>query len=110
MLLVINEQSKISRSVGDDYTRKRKITHVVRVRCADATQDQDSETITFPDYRKQIEHPIANFLAAHTEVQFIVLTKGIPLRITGADTGCRPDDSPPTTPLNAPISAPINII
>ena len=45
------------------------------------------ETITLAAYTRSIESPVRGFLAAHTNIDFIVLTKGIPIRITGAAMG-----------------------
>jgi uncharacterized protein (TIGR03790 family) len=44
-------------------------------------------------------------LAEHGGIQFIVLTKGVPLRITGAETGERPVDSPRNTPLSTSVDS-----
>jgi hypothetical protein len=46
-----------------------------------------NETITLAAYTQSIESPVRGFLAAHTNIDFIVLTKGIPIRITGAAMG-----------------------
>ncbi len=48
-----------------------------------------NETLSFDEYKSSIEAPVATYLASHPEINFIVTTKGVPLRIVGADTGCR---------------------
>ena len=47
---------------------------------------EQGESIDFLDYQRHIEGPLRAFLALHPEVDFIVLTKGIPIRITGVPT------------------------
>lgn len=46
----------------------------------------EAETIDFKIYRRDIEKPIRAFLTAHPGIDFIVLTKGIPIRLTGVPT------------------------
>ena len=43
-----------------------------------------NETISFAAYEQAIEKPVRAFLAAHVNIDFIVLTKGIPIRIADA--------------------------
>ena len=105
VLLVYNENSPISKSVADDYAAKRKVKNVIAIKCADSALNADNETIPLGDYAKTIEKPIQAYLSARREIQFIVLTKGVPIRISGAETGERPDDSSPDAPLNASLDS-----
>jgi uncharacterized protein (TIGR03790 family) len=82
VLVVRNENSPVSTAVADDYAKQRAIQNVVSVRCPDSAANSGNETIAFPVYEKSIEKPIRAFLAAHANVDFIVLTKGIPIRLT----------------------------
>ncbi len=80
--VVINENSASSQQVGEYYIRQRAIpaSNVIRVRTG-----QD-ETIDRVAYQSTIEGPIANALARQRledRILYIVLTKGIPLRING---------------------------
>ncbi len=84
VLVVRNENSPISKAVADDYAQRRAIPNVLSVRCQDSSADAGSETITFAAYERAIEKPIRSFLAAHAKIDFIVLTKGIPIRISDA--------------------------
>ena len=43
-----------------------------------------SETISYAAYQQAIERPLRAFLAAHANIDFIVLTKGVPIRIADA--------------------------
>ncbi len=65
----------------------RGLTGAVHVQCADSAASQDNETIEFADYQAQIEGPIRSYLASDANVDFIVTTKGVPIRIPGAATG-----------------------
>jgi len=105
VLLVSNENSPISKSVADDYAEKRKVKNVISIRCVDSAAKTDNETIPLAVYTQAIEKPIRDYLAAHQEIQFIVLTKGVPIRIRGAETGERGDRSSPDTPLNASVDS-----
>jgi uncharacterized protein (TIGR03790 family) len=80
--LVINENSAASQVVGEHYARKRAIpaTNVIRIHAP------TDETIDRTVYRATIEAPIASALAHNglqDRVLYIVLTKGVPLRIAG---------------------------
>ncbi len=87
VLLVVNENSPISKAVAKDYAHKRHVKNIIRVRCQDSALSTDNETITLTDYTHSIESPIRAYLLAHKKIDFIVLTKGIPIRITGAALG-----------------------
>ncbi len=81
--LVINDQSAASQRVGDYYAAKRAIpaSNVIHIRVA------DSETIDRIRYGLLIERPIAEALTRQglqDRILYLVLTKGIPLRITGS--------------------------
>jgi uncharacterized protein (TIGR03790 family) len=85
VLLVINESSSISMNVGMYYAQKREIqkTNILRIK----TTREDS--LEREDFSRQIEAPIASWLSrnsAQDRILYIVLTKGIPLRVNG-DSG-----------------------
>jgi len=87
VLLVCNTNSPISKAVADDYAQKRHIHNRVSIQCQDSAIKTDNETISLADYTQQIEAPIRKFLSTHHRIDFIVLTKGVPIRITGAALG-----------------------
>ncbi len=87
VLLVINTSSQVSQAVADDYALKRLVRNVLAIQCQDSAMNTKNETIRLEDYAQSIENPIRTYLAAHTNIDFIVLTKGIPIRITGSDMG-----------------------
>jgi uncharacterized protein (TIGR03790 family) len=81
VLVVINDNSPASREIGSYYVAKRKIPakNVVHIKCT------TEETIPDPDYPKTIEKPIMDYLKKTglcNKVDYIVLTKGIPIKIT----------------------------
>jgi uncharacterized protein (TIGR03790 family) len=87
VLVVYNADSPVSRAIAKYYMSKRHIRTSVAVHCADSALSSASETISFADYTRLIAGPVGTFLAAHGTINFIVLTKGVPIRIDGALTG-----------------------
>ena len=87
VLLVTNTNSPISRSVAADYAQKRHIKNQVSVQCQDSAIKTENETITLSAYTQQVEAPIKKYVANHPKIDFIVLTKGIPIRISGCSLG-----------------------
>jgi uncharacterized protein (TIGR03790 family) len=80
VLIVINENSPLSRDAGEYYARKRGIAmgHVCRIRAS------TEETITRADYNRDIAGPVAMFLRRGMlaeQILYIVTTAGVPLRI-----------------------------
>lgn len=105
VLVVYNSNSPISRSIASDYARKRNITNVLLVHMEDSAVDSDNETISFDDYKKLIERPVHDYLAGHNGINFIVLTKGVPLRISGADTGSHSTNEPSDALLQTSVDS-----
>jgi len=82
VLVVINDDSAASVEIGEYYAAKRGVQndHVIRIKVDTA------ETIQRPDYERAIEQPIGQQLLERNledRILFIVLTKGVPLRIAG---------------------------
>jgi uncharacterized protein (TIGR03790 family) len=82
VLLVLNETSPVSMDAGAYYAQKRGIpeSNILRIR----TNAEDG--ISPENFQRQIHTPIASWLTrnfAQDRILYIVLTKGIPLRITG---------------------------
>lgn len=83
LLVLINETSAASVQIGEYYARKRAVpaNQVLRIKTAIA------EDIARSDFEQQIEAPIARWLerqGAHDRILYLVLTKGVPLRIVGS--------------------------
>src|SRR5215831_198627 len=82
VLVVINDASPDSNEIGNYYAQKRNIpaANIVHLRLP------PTESVERTDYERQIELPIENWLLlnfAEDRILYIVLTKGIPLRISG---------------------------
>lgn len=84
VLVVVNRNSPASLAIGADYCAKRKVKERLDVGCQDSALDASKETIPYALYAEEIESPLLAKLAEHPEIDFVVLTKGIPLRIHGA--------------------------
>jgi len=89
VLLVYNADSPISTAIAKDYAVKRGVTKTVAIHCADSAASTTHETISLADYEREIAGPIGEFLSRHQEINFLVLTKGVPIRIDGGETGSR---------------------
>ena len=82
VLLVVNETSADSGRIAEHYARIRSVpsNQVLRIKL-DAVDEIEREV-----FDAQIQMPIANWLGQHAaqdRILYIVLTKGIPLRIKG---------------------------
>ena len=84
VLILVNDNSAESRSIGEYYARHRGVPtgQVCRLR---APLD---ETISRPEYDARIAAPVARCLrdrALVDQVLFLVTTSGVPLKIRGSD-------------------------
>ncbi len=93
VLLVSNAGSPVSVRIANEYAHRRHVTAHVTVNCADSSLSVAAETIGLADYSRSIEAPIRAYLKAHPQINFIVLTKGVPIRITGAPLGSCDENS-----------------
>jgi uncharacterized protein (TIGR03790 family) len=89
VLLVINQNSQPSIDVGTYYAQARGIApdHIVQL---DAPVP---ETITRQEFERRIEAPIGAWLQQHQlqdRILYLVLTKGVPLRVTGTSESTPP--------------------
>jgi uncharacterized protein (TIGR03790 family) len=89
VLLVYNADSPISRAIAGDYAAKRRISKKVAIHCPDSAVATANETISLADYEQEIAGPVGEYLSRHHEINFLVLTKGVPIRIDGGYTGSR---------------------
>lgn len=87
VLLVCNTNSPISRAIADDYAQLRHVRHRLSVQCKDSALQTANETMTLSEYQSEIEAPVRVYLNSHPGIDFIVLTKGVPIRIVGASIG-----------------------
>jgi uncharacterized protein (TIGR03790 family) len=80
VLIVVNENSPLSRKIGEYYARRRAIPadHICRIRTS------TEETITRAVYTRDIAGPVASYLRKNQlseKILYIVMTQGMPLRI-----------------------------
>ena len=61
-----------------------RLRNVLSVRCQDSAAKAGNETISYAAFAQAIERPLRAFLAAHAKIDFIVLTRGTPIRIADA--------------------------
>jgi uncharacterized protein (TIGR03790 family) len=90
VLIIRNANSVVSRSVADDYIKQRGVRHTLTIACPDSAKDTRPETISFKAFQMTIEAPLRAFLMDHPSIDFIVLTKGIPIRLADAPQGAAP--------------------
>jgi uncharacterized protein (TIGR03790 family) len=82
VLIVVNDNSALSREIGEYYARRRGVPskNICRIR---TTQQ---ESMARGDYNREIATPIAEFLSTRQLVEsvlYIVTTAGVPLRVLG---------------------------
>jgi uncharacterized protein (TIGR03790 family) len=82
VLVVKNVASPTAKRIAEYYIQKRgiPISNVIDIEIA------PNEEVSLDSYKMHIESPIERFLTVNTlknRIDYIVLTKGIPLRITG---------------------------
>ena len=81
VLLIVNETSADSGRIAETYARARGVpqTQLLRIK-VDAAADEIERAV----FNAQIQAPIAEWIrrnSAQDRILFIVLTKGIPLRV-----------------------------
>lgn len=87
VLVVENTESPASVEIAEDYMRRRGVKHVLKVKCQDSSVDTASETMPYATFVDAIKKPLVTELAKLPQVDFVVLTKGVPIRLTGAPFG-----------------------
>lgn len=91
VLVIANENSPVSMEIAQTYMTARKVKKLIKVKCQDSALDAGKETLPYADYKTQIEAPLLAYLKDHIEIDFVVLTKGVPIRLTGAPSGLNND-------------------
>jgi uncharacterized protein (TIGR03790 family) len=84
VLLVVNDNSPLSRQIGEYYARRRGVA--LKNVCHIKTKLE--EDISREDYDRQIAGPIGAFLrkeGLEESIYYIVTTAGVPLRVAGTD-------------------------
>ncbi len=83
VLIVVNDNSPVSRSIGEYYALRRSVPlrNICHIR---TTTEEEIDRHKFP---LEIQHPVANCLVKNGLVQsvlYIVTTLGVPLKIPGS--------------------------
>src|SRR3984893_16369646 len=84
VLLVVNDNSPLSRQIGEYYARRRGVAakNVCHIKT------KLDEEISREDYDRQIAGPVGAFLrkeGLEESIYYIVTTAGVPLRVQGTD-------------------------
>ncbi len=87
VLVIQNNASPASVSIASDYMARRGVKAVLKVNCQDSASETAKETMEFADFQTAIGEPLQDYLTAHPKIDFIVLTKGIPIRLINAPVG-----------------------
>jgi len=80
VLLVVNENSPESISIGDYYASKRNITRICRIRTAEV------EAVSRETFENEILKPVAAYLRSNSlqdDILYIVTTRGVPMNVDG---------------------------
>src|SRR3954464_6462089 len=82
ILLVVNDNSPLSRSIGEYYARRRAVpvSNICHLKASTI------EEISHEDYERQIARPIGACLRKQgllESIYYIVTTAGVPLKIPG---------------------------
>lgn len=87
VLVVENTASPVSVEIASDYMQKRVVSNILKVDCQDSALNTGNETMKYADFQEKIEKPLKAYLAKKPGIDFIVLTKGVPIRLTDAPSG-----------------------
>jgi len=87
VLVIENTNSPTSIQIAKYYMEKRGLKKVLQVSCPDSSLDTASESLEFSVFQSAIEKQLREYLANDAKIDFIVLNKGIPIRLTGAPVG-----------------------
>jgi len=84
VLLVVNVSTEFAEPIIAKYTKARNVPAENVVRLATAKTDEIERTM----FEREIERPIAEWINRHDaqdRILYIVLTKGVPLRVRGSE-------------------------
>ncbi len=93
VLIVVNTESRVSVAIGEYYAQQRDIAPDRIVRLAIPIEeskrrnDDNHESISPADFERLVRTPLEAHLTQHglvDEIEIIVTTKGIPLRVDGS--------------------------
>jgi uncharacterized protein (TIGR03790 family) len=87
VLVLENANSPTSVQIAKYYMEKRGVKKILRIRCPDSAKEVTNETLEYGLFLEAIEKPLREYLANDAKIDYIVLNKGIPIRLSGAPVG-----------------------
>ncbi len=87
VVVVCNRRSAISRAGGGRLPAPPRGARSGRGLLRRCGATSDDETIGYADYLSAIKAPLRAYLAGHPGIDYIVLTKGVPIRVRDAPRG-----------------------
>lgn len=87
VLVIENAASPTSVEIAEDYRKRRGVKNLLKVTCQDSALSASNETMPFTKFVEEIQTPLKAFLKGNPKIDFVVLTKGIPIRLTDAPFG-----------------------
>ncbi len=87
VLVLENTNSSVSTQIAAYYMSKRGVTKILKIQCPDSSLSAQNETLDFTLFQEAIEKPLRAYLAKDSKIDYIVLNKGIPIRLSGAPVG-----------------------
>jgi hypothetical protein len=79
VLVVRNTNSPSSVAIANDYMLRRGVTNVLDVNLQDGALSAGDEYISYNTIVTAVETPLLAYLNTHPNIDFIVLTKGMPI-------------------------------
>ncbi len=87
VLVIENGLSPTSIEITEDYCQKRSVKNILKIECQDSAANPSLETMPYERFKSAIQEPLETLLAKNPKIDFIVLTKGVPIRLTDAPFG-----------------------
>ncbi len=87
ILVIENTNSPTSIRIARYYMEKRGVRKVLQISCPDSSIDASRETLDFATFLTAIERPLREYLSKDSQIDYIVLNKGIPIRLSNAPIG-----------------------
>jgi uncharacterized protein (TIGR03790 family) len=90
VLVIENANSPASIEISRYYRMIRGVTNSFSIRCVDSSLGAEFETLDYGVYEEFIAKPLREYLSTKPKIDFIVLTKGVPIRLSNAPVGFAP--------------------
>ncbi len=87
VLVLENGNSPTSIQIAKYYREKRGVKKYLQIFCPDSATDAANETLAFAVFQEAIEKPLVDYLSKDPKIDYLVLNKGIPIRLSGAPVG-----------------------